>query len=142
MSRSRTRQCKHNVCNAMYVLGCNQADMSFVQLYALGCWQMSLARVYAVSQTGDDSFEAMQEYVAQRAVLDAFEAHRAASDSPATAVTPPATKAAAAARGAVGAAAPALPPPVHLLTATASLSQACGATRLLLAGHDAPVVKV
>jgi hypothetical protein len=33
-------------------------------------------------------------------------------------------------------------PPVHLLTATATMSQACGVSRLLLKGHDAPVVKV
>ena len=63
----------------------------------------------------------------------AFEAQRLAADV-AVSSTKPAGKTAG------KAAAP--PPPVHLLTATASLSQACGATRLLLAGHDAPVVKV
>ena len=33
-------------------------------------------------------------------------------------------------------------PPVHLLPKTATLSQAAGATRLLLKGHDSSVVKV
>ena len=34
------------------------------------------------------------------------------------------------------------PPPVHLLPETATMAQACGSTRLVLRGHNAPVVKV
>jgi hypothetical protein len=34
------------------------------------------------------------------------------------------------------------PEPVHLLTDTATMAQACGSTRLVLRGHTGPVAKV